>query len=82
MDEGKADIGFGNRISPGGRRHGGPPYPQKVANVCQLATLYPQYFQVVALADAGVNTIEDMKGKSIAVQTKGKPPRRSTAASC
>ena len=39
-----------------GRRPGGrPPYPKKVTKVCQLANLYPQYFQVVALADAKVN---------------------------
>ena len=44
---------------------------QKVTKVCQLANLYPQYFQVVALADSGINSIADLKGKSIAVQPKG-----------
>jgi TRAP transporter TAXI family solute receptor len=39
--------------------------------VCQIANLYPQYFQIVALADAGINGIADMKGKAIAVQPKG-----------
>ena len=45
--------------------------PRKATNVCNLATLYPQYFQVVVTADSGINSIKDLKGKSIAVQTRG-----------
>jgi uncharacterized protein len=71
IDEGKADIGFGNSISSVDGINGAPPYPQKVTKVCQVANLYPQYFQMVALASAGVNTVADMKGKTIAVQPKG-----------
>ena len=71
IDEGKADIGFGNSITSVDGINGAPPYPQKVTKVCQVANLYPQYFQMVALANAGVNTVTDMKGKSIAVQPKG-----------
>jgi len=71
IDEGKADIGFGNSITSVDGITGAPPYPQKVTKVCQMANLYPQYFQMVALANAGVNTVADMKGKAIAVQPKG-----------
>jgi hypothetical protein len=71
IDEGKADVGFGNSITSVDGINGAPPYPQKVTKVCQLANLYPQYFQIVALADSGVNGIADMKGKTIAVQPKG-----------
>lgn len=71
VDEGKADAGFGNSITSVDGLQGRPPYPQKVTKVCQLANLYPQYFQVVALANSGVNSIADLKGKSIAVQPKG-----------
>jgi uncharacterized protein len=71
IDEGKADIGFGNSITSVDGITGAPPYPQKVTKVCQLANLYPQYFQMVALANAGVNSVTDMKGKAIAVQPKG-----------
>jgi hypothetical protein len=42
-----------------------------VTKVCQLANLYPQYFQVVALADAKVNSFSDLKGKAVVTQTKG-----------
>jgi uncharacterized protein len=71
VDEGKAEIGFGNSISSVDGINGEAPFPQKVTKVCQIANLYPQYFQIVALADAGVNGVADMKGKTIAVQPKG-----------
>jgi uncharacterized protein len=71
VDEGKADIGFGNSISSVDGINGEAPFPAKVTKVCQIANLYPQYFQMVALADAGVNSVADMKGKTIAVQPKG-----------
>ncbi len=71
IDEGKADVGFGNSISSVDGIQGAAPFPQKVTKVCQVANLYPQYFQMVALASSGVNSVADMKGKSIAVQPKG-----------
>lgn len=71
VDEGKADIGFGNSISSVDGVNGAAPYPHKVTKVCQMANLYPQYFQIVALADSGVNSVADLKGKTIALQPKG-----------
>lgn len=71
VDEGKADVGFGNSITSVDGVHGRAPFPQKVTKACQLANLYPQYFQVVALASSGIGKIVDLKGKSIAVQPKG-----------
>src|SRR5690606_37631679 len=71
VQEGKADFGFGNSISTVDAVNGKPPFTEKATNVCQIANLYPQYFQVVVLADSGINKIEDLKGKAIAVQTRG-----------
>lgn len=71
VQEGKADFGFGNSISTVDGINGEAPFTEKTTNVCQIANLYPQYFQVVVLADAGINKVEDMKGKAIAVQTRG-----------
>ncbi len=71
IEEGKAEIGFGNSISTVDGMAGRPPYPAPVKNVCNLASLYPQYFQVVALANAKINSVKDLKGKSIAVQPRG-----------
>jgi TRAP transporter TAXI family solute receptor len=71
VDEGKAEIGFGNSISTVDGLNGAEPFPKKTTNVCHIATLYPQYFQVVVMADSKINSIADLKGKSIAVQTRG-----------
>ena len=60
IDEGKAHIGFGNSSTTVDGLEGRAPYPKKVSKVCQLANLYPQYFQVVALADAKVNSFADL----------------------
>jgi TRAP transporter TAXI family solute receptor len=71
VDEGKADVGFGNSISTVDGLAGNPPYPKKVSNVCNLATLYPQYYQLVVNADTGIDKISDMKGKAVTTQQKG-----------
>ncbi len=71
VDEGKAHIGLSNSNTAVLGVQGEAPYPKKVTNVCQLANLYPQYFQVVALADAKVNSLADLKGKTLVTQPKG-----------
>jgi TRAP transporter TAXI family solute receptor len=71
VDEGKAHIGLANSSTTVDGIEGRAPYPKKVTKVCQLANLYPQYFQVVALADAKVNSYADLKGKSVVTQPKG-----------
>ncbi len=71
VDEGKADIGFGNSISTVDGITGHKPFPRKVTNVCNVATLYPQYYQLVVTADSGVDKIADLKGKSITTQQRG-----------
>src|SRR5918995_2722785 len=71
VDEGKAQIGLANSNTTVDGIEGRPPYSKKVSKVCQLANLYPQYFQVVALASAGVNNYGDLKGKSVVAQPKG-----------
>ncbi|MEO7742560.1 MAG: TAXI family TRAP transporter solute-binding subunit [Usitatibacter sp.] len=71
VDEGKAQIGFANSSTTVDGIAGRAPYPQKITKVCQVANLYPQYFQVAALADAGINSYADLKGKSLVTQPKG-----------
>jgi uncharacterized protein len=71
VDEDKAQIGFGNTITTVDGYAGRPPYPRKLTKVCHIGSLYPQYFQVVVRADAKINSIADLKGKSIVVQPKG-----------
>jgi hypothetical protein len=71
VDEGKAQIGFANSATTVDGIEGRPPYPKKVTKVCQVANLYPQYFQVVALSNANVRSFADLKGKTLVTQPKG-----------
>src|SRR5687768_7792627 len=71
VDEDKAHIGFGNTITTVDGIVGRPPFPKKLTKVCNIASLYPQYFQVVVRTDAKINSIGDLKGKSVVTQPKG-----------
>lgn len=71
IQEGKAEIGLANSISTADAMQGRKPFNKPHDDVCNVATLYPQYFQFVVLADAGINKISDLKGKSITTQQKG-----------
>ena len=71
VDEGKADVGFGNSISTVDGVHGKPPFTKPATNICNLATLYPQYYQFIVNADSGVDKIADLKGKPITTQQRG-----------
>jgi uncharacterized protein len=71
VDEGKAQIGFANSATTVDGVEGRPPYPKKATRVCQVANLYPQFYQVVALTDAKVNSFADLKGKTLVTQSKG-----------
>ena len=71
VEFGKCEIGFSNSSSGVDGVYGRPPFKQKMQNMRQLANLYPQYFQIVVLEDAGVKTVADLKGKSISPGPKG-----------
>jgi len=71
IEEAKADVGFGNSISTVDAMTGKPPFNKPHANVCNVATLYPQYFHFVVLANSGVNKVADLKGKSVTTQQRG-----------
>jgi TRAP transporter TAXI family solute receptor len=79
VDEGKAQIGFANSSTTVDGVEGRAPYPKKTTKVCQVANLYPQYFQVVALTDAKVNSFADLKGKTLVTQSKGNTAELLTA---
>lgn len=73
IQENKAEVGFANTITTADAVAGTGEAPlDKVHDkVCNVATLYPQYFQLVVNADAGINTLKDLKGKGFATQVKG-----------
>ena len=64
IEEGKADIGFGNSISTVDAL----PAPSRSRSRTPTSAIsrrfYPQYYQMVVLADSGVNSVKDLKGKA------------------
>jgi uncharacterized protein len=78
VQTGKAELGFGNAVSSVDGVNGQAPFKAKTDNVCQVATLYFQYFHAVALADAGVRNMADTKGKALTTQQKGNTGEQMT----
>ena len=78
VQTGKADLGFGNAVSSVDGVNGQAPFDSKQDNVCQLATLYFQYFHMVGLADAGIKSVADAKGKALTTQQKGNTGEQMT----
>lgn len=71
VEAGKTDFSFGNVTSTVDALNGQAPFRGEAANIRHLATLYPQWFQFVAAADSGVNSVSDMAGRAIAVGPRG-----------
>lgn len=46
-------------------------FDKKIENLRGIASLYPETFQFVTTVDSGIMTVEDMKGKRVAVGVKG-----------
>jgi uncharacterized protein len=68
---GMTDLAFGNSISVVDALEGREPFEGKADNICLMATLYPQYFQMAAPANSGIATVDDLKGKRIVTQPVG-----------
>lgn len=78
VQTGKAQLGFGNAVSSVDGVNGAEPFKGKQDNVCHVGTLYFQYFHAVALADSGVKTMGDAKGKALTTQQKGNTGEQMT----
>jgi TRAP transporter TAXI family solute receptor len=71
IEEGKAEIGFGNSISTVDALAGNEPFKKPHENVCNIATFYPQYYQLAVPIDSGINSVKDLKGKGVTTQPRG-----------
>jgi TRAP transporter TAXI family solute receptor len=79
IDAGKADIAFANSVSTVDAINGNPPFEEKATNVCHIATLYPQYFQIVTTADTGIESLDQLKGRELTTQPTGNTGEAITA---
>jgi TRAP transporter TAXI family solute receptor len=79
IQAGKADVAFANSVSTVDAINGNPPFDEKADNVCNLATLYPQYFQIVTTADSGIDSLDQLKGHGLTTQPTGNTGEAITA---
>jgi TRAP transporter TAXI family solute receptor len=71
IEAGKADVAFANSVSTVDAINGKPPFDEAATNVCNVATLYPQYFQIVTTKDTGIESIDQVKGRDLTTQPTG-----------
>ena len=69
LQEGKGEIAFalGDTVkltAEGNKEAGFPAPPDKLRGI---AAIYQNYIQIVANAESGIETLEDLKGKSLSV---------------
>lgn len=67
IKEGKVEMAFVMSDVLTEAAEGTGNFKEKVENVQQIAALYPNFVQIVTTADSGIETIEDLVGKRIAV---------------
>ncbi|WP_176482043.1 TAXI family TRAP transporter solute-binding subunit [Paucisalibacillus globulus] len=69
LNKGDAEVGFSMGDAAEDGYKGIDSFEEQGAqeNVRSIASLYPNYLQIVATADSGIKTIEDLKDKSVAV---------------
>lgn len=72
VQENKAVLGFANSVTTVDALKGTAPFNKPHTEVCNVASLYPQFFQMITLDEhKNIQSVGDYKGKSIASQTRG-----------
>ena len=80
VQNGDADLGFANSISTVDAIEGREPFEGAADNVCNIATLYPQYFQIVATAGTDISSPEAFSGMRLVTQPVGNTAEQVTRA--
>ncbi len=71
VETNRAQIAFANSVSTLDAINGQPPFKTKATQICNVGTLYPQYFQAVTLADSGIGNPADFRGRVLSTQPRG-----------
>jgi TRAP transporter TAXI family solute receptor len=79
VEKGRAQVALANSVSTVDAINAQPPFKTRATHVCNVATLYPQYFQVITLADAGLTNPADFRGKVLGTQMRGNTGEAITA---
>src|SRR6185436_4234461 len=69
LQAGRAEVAFtlGDTLSDAWLGHEDAGFRMPLKKLRVIAGMYPNYIQIVARADAGIKTLEDLKGKRISV---------------
>lgn len=69
LQAGKGEVGFtlGDAFSDAWKGDAEAGFKAPLAKLRTLAAIYPNYIQIVANADSGINSLADLKGKKVAV---------------
>jgi len=70
VEEGKAHMGWTMVMSAVDAINGNEPFESRHTNICNLGSFYDNYFQM-ATSDFSVNTVADLKGKSLTTVPRG-----------
>src|SRR5690625_2985405 len=71
MADGKVEMAFVMSDALSQALNGEESFSEPLDGISQIATLYPNVVQIVERADAGIETIEDLVGKRVAVGDQG-----------
>jgi TRAP transporter TAXI family solute receptor len=69
LNSGKGEVAFtlGDSLSDAWNGKAEAGFSSKLSNLRAIASIYPNYIQIVATADSGIKTLADLKGKRISV---------------
>jgi TRAP transporter TAXI family solute receptor len=69
LQQGKGEIAFalGDSVKSAWEGEEEAGFPQKLEKLRAIAAIYPNYIQIVASAESGIKTFDDLKGKSLSV---------------
>ena len=69
LQQGRGEVTFalGDAVSLAWNGDADAGFPSKLDKLRGIATLYPNFIQIVASADSGIKTLADLKGKRISV---------------
>lgn len=74
INEGKAHIGHSSAMGAADAWNGRPPFKEPQQNIREMAAFFPMAAQLVVLKDSDVQSFKDLKGKRIALGSKGGTP--------
>ena len=67
INQGKVEMAFVMSDALSQAINGEVSFKEKIESVSTIATLYPNVVQIITKADSGIKTVEDLKGKRVAV---------------